>query len=301
MVPSINKIQSKASDVESDQTTRLAYRKQVADPIPEQQRMFEFPIPIMDSGKLYDSYMKKRDARLRESWDSNGAEKEARMKAMNDSLERHSTEMKATFSSWFEDRHNSVSCAQRRAENPRSFNARSALKREEPQDFEQLQDDGDLSSLGLLRNIQGRQVMTVSIFKKKLGDFIRELRRTWCWKCCCKMKASIVSEVVNKDEEYDKPIFEPDVKDGGLEELDTTETESFSQVDHTSVAELPATVTSPFPVQDSPGESPVSWNSHTNFPFSYNHEASDFESPMRSPASWNLQPTEADAARMRKK
>ncbi|GJU29080.1 hypothetical protein Tco_1172669 [Tanacetum coccineum] len=77
--------------------------------------------------------------------------------------------------------------------------------------------------------------------------------------------------------------------------------QSFSQVDHTSVAELPATVTSPFPVQDSPGESPVSWNSHTNFPFSYNHEASDFESPMRSPASWNLQPTEADAARMRKK
>ncbi|GJW76036.1 hypothetical protein Tco_0137718 [Tanacetum coccineum] len=78
-----------------------------------------------------------------------------------------------------------------------------------------------------------------------------------------KMKASIVSEVVNKDEEYDKPISEPDVKDDGLEELGTTETEdqivadeSFSQVDHTSVAELPATVTSPFPVQDSPDESP---------------------------------------------
>ncbi|GJS68287.1 hypothetical protein Tco_0682852 [Tanacetum coccineum] len=68
------------SDVESDQTTRLAYRKQVADPIPEQQRMFESPIPVMD--------YQKRDARLRESWDSNGAEKEARMKAMNDSLER---------------------------------------------------------------------------------------------------------------------------------------------------------------------------------------------------------------------
>ncbi|PWA57242.1 hypothetical protein CTI12_AA409400 [Artemisia annua] len=148
-----------------------------------------------------------------------------------------------------------------------------------------------------------------------------------------KMKASImVSKVVNKDEEYDKPASEPNVKDDGLEELDTTETEdqiiadevesrmspeseilinsesengntsqSFLQVDHTSVAELPATVTSPFPVQDSPGESPMSWNSHTNYPFSFNHEASDFESPMRSPASWNLQPTEADAARRRKK
>ncbi|GKE50761.1 hypothetical protein Tco_1485917 [Tanacetum coccineum] len=122
------------------------------------------------------------------------------------------------------------------------------------------------------------------------------------------MKASIMSEVVNKDKDYDKPISEPDVKDDVLEELDTIETEgqivadeSFSQVDHTLVAELPATVTSPFPVQDSPGESPVSWNSQTNYPFSYNHEASNFESPMRSPASWNLQPTEADAARMRKK
>ncbi|GJZ45044.1 hypothetical protein Tco_0592640 [Tanacetum coccineum] len=142
MVPSINKIQSKASDVESDQTMRLAYRKQVADPIPN----------------LYDSYMNKRDARLRESCDSNGAKKEARMKAMNDSLERHSTEMKATFSAWFEDRHNSVSSAQRRAENPKSFNARSALKREDPQDFKQLQDDGDLSGLGLLRNIQGKKL-----------------------------------------------------------------------------------------------------------------------------------------------
>nr|GFC59070.1 hypothetical protein [Tanacetum cinerariifolium] len=100
------------------------------------------------------------------------------------------------------------------------------------------------------------------------------------------MKSSMVSEAVSKDEEYDKPLSEPD---------------SFSQVDHTSVVELPATVTSSFPVQDSPGESLVSWNSHTNYPLSYNHEAFDFESPMRSPASWNLQPTEADATRMRKK
>nr|GEX96989.1 hypothetical protein [Tanacetum cinerariifolium] len=76
--------------------------------------------------------MKKRDARLRESWDSNGADKEARMKAMNISLESHSTEMKATFSLWSEDRPNSVSSEQRRAEKLRSFNARFALKREEP-------------------------------------------------------------------------------------------------------------------------------------------------------------------------
>ncbi|GKC39875.1 hypothetical protein Tco_1052259 [Tanacetum coccineum] len=347
--------QSKASDVESDQTTRLAYRKQVADPIPEQQRIFESPIPVMDSGgrnhnrllqaeveysddsrgKLYDSYMKKRDARLGESWDSNRAEKEARMKAMNDSLERH--------------------------KKLKSFNARSALKREEPLDFGQLQDDRDLSGLGLSRNIQAskaasrsqlrnntrsrsnNKVEMPSVKEDKSHETIEKCRakvvseeeyryRTWCWKCCCQNESSMVSKAVSKDEEYDKPVSEPDVKDDGLEELDTTETEDqivadkvesrlspdyeilinsesengttsqlFSQVDHTSVVELPATVTSPFPVQDSPGESLVSWNSHTNYPFSYNHEASDFESPMRSLESWNLQSTEADAARIRKK
>nr|GEZ77024.1 hypothetical protein [Tanacetum cinerariifolium]GEZ78427.1 hypothetical protein [Tanacetum cinerariifolium] len=130
---------------------RLAYMKQVMDPILEQQRMFESPIPVMDSGgrnhnrllqaevelnddsrgKLYDSYMKKRDARLRESWDSNGAEKE-RIKEMNDSLERHSTKMKATFFSWSKNRHNS------------------------PLDFWHLHDDEDLSGLGISRNIKGK-------------------------------------------------------------------------------------------------------------------------------------------------
>ncbi|GJT92200.1 hypothetical protein Tco_1081045 [Tanacetum coccineum] len=318
--------QSKASDVESDQTTRLAYRKQVADPIPEQQRMFESPIPVMDSGgrnhnrllqaevefsddsrgKLYDSYMKKRDARLRESWDSNGAEKEARMKAMNDSLERL------------------------------------------PLDFGQLQDDGDLSGLGLSRNIQAskaaaryqlrnytrsrsnnnEEMPSVKEDKSRRSQSLRKRSVTslessegviltppneghmkssknveprWFLRkntgigpgagsVAAKMKASMVSEAVSKDEEYDKPVSEPDVKDDGLEELDTIETEdqivadkvesrmspeseilinsesengntsqSFSQVDHTLVAELPATVTSPFPVQDSPARIRKKW------------------------------------------
>ncbi|PWA95967.1 hypothetical protein CTI12_AA044520 [Artemisia annua] len=124
---------------------------------------------------------------------------------------------------------------------------------------------------------------------------------------------------------YGKPASKPDVKDDGLEEVDIAETEdqifaydvesrmspqyeivinseledgntswSSSQVDHTSVVELPASVSSAFPVQNSPGESPISWNSHTNYPFFYNHEASDFETPKRSPASWNLQPIEAE-------
>nr|GFA14638.1 hypothetical protein [Tanacetum cinerariifolium] len=97
------KRQSKASDLESDQTMRLVYMKQVMDPIPEQQRMFESLIMVMDSGgqnhnrlhqakvelsddsrgKLYDSYMKKRDARLRESWDSNCYIKDPNIQILN--------------------------------------------------------------------------------------------------------------------------------------------------------------------------------------------------------------------------
>ncbi|KAL3511585.1 hypothetical protein ACH5RR_024302 [Cinchona calisaya] len=87
---------------------------------------------------------------------------------------------------------------------------------------------------------------------------------------------------------------------------------SFVQVDSSLVAELPAAVPSGFHptenLQDSPGESPVSWNSRTHHPFSYSHEMSDVDasvdSPVGSPASWNshsLSQTETDAARMRKK
>jgi hypothetical protein len=87
---------------------------------------------------------------------------------------------------------------------------------------------------------------------------------------------------------------------------------SISQIDPSSVAELPASVPSTFhavgSLQDSPGESPVSWNSRMQHPFSYPHETSDIDayvdSPIGSPASWNshsLTQTEADVARMRKK
>ncbi|XWS20026.1 hypothetical protein CRYUN_Cryun31cG0066100 [Craigia yunnanensis] len=87
---------------------------------------------------------------------------------------------------------------------------------------------------------------------------------------------------------------------------------SLSQVDPASVAELPAAVPTTFhsavSLQDSPGESPVSWNSRMHHPFSYPHDTSDIDasmdSPIGSPASWNshsLAQTELDAARMRKK
>ena len=167
-----------------------------------------------------------------------------------------------------------------------------------------------------------------------------------------KLKASLASETLENDEEYES-AFEADdvdmakeeeeVEEEEEEELETMPVEdcadmdngetrlsqeydksansgsengdsmrSLSQVDPTSVAELPATVPSTFhnvgSLQDSPNGSPTSWNSRMHHPFSYPHETSDIDafvdSPIGSPASWNshsLIQSEADAARMRKK
>ncbi|KAL1313408.1 hypothetical protein HN51_039965 [Arachis hypogaea] len=87
---------------------------------------------------------------------------------------------------------------------------------------------------------------------------------------------------------------------------------SLSQVDPVSVAEMPSAMPSSSngvgSLQDSPVESPVSWNSRTRHPFTYPHESSDvdasMDSPIGSPASWNSHSHtqgESDAARMRKK
>ncbi|KAG5228867.1 COP1-interacting protein [Salix suchowensis] len=162
-----------------------------------------------------------------------------------------------------------------------------------------------------------------------------------------KLKAMVASETI-KNEEFEDSVFEAEdsvdeAKEEEDEVLETTEIEdcanmdngkprlslvsdkmgtsesenddsprSISQIDPSSVAELPASVPSTFhavgSLQDSPGESPVSWNSHVHHPFSYTHETSDIDayvdSPIGSPASWNshsLTQTEVDAARMRKK
>ncbi|KAL8043492.1 hypothetical protein ABFX02_09G123700 [Erythranthe guttata] len=77
-------------------------------------------------GKSYDTYIKKRDAKLKEDWSSNRAEKEARLKSMHDSLERNKSEMKAKFSGSAE-RNASVSSARRRSERLRSYNSRSNM------------------------------------------------------------------------------------------------------------------------------------------------------------------------------
>ncbi|OWM68421.1 hypothetical protein CDL15_Pgr004903 [Punica granatum] len=124
--------------------------------------------------------------------------------------------------------------------------------------------------------------------------------------------------VENEEEEYqakdsEHPRLSHESGNSGKSGTDNGDTlQPISQVNPALVPELPASVPSKFfsesLVLDSPGESPISWNSHVHHPFSFPHEASDIDasvdSPVGSPASWNshsLVQTEADAARMRKK
>nr|GMD30386.1 uro-adherence factor A-like [Ipomoea batatas] len=92
-------------------------------------------------GKLYETYMHIRDAKLREEWNSKRDEKEAKLKAMQDSLEKTRAKMKAKFSgSSYKD--DSISTARRRAERLKSYDSRSILRREKQHlDFDQHDDE----------------------------------------------------------------------------------------------------------------------------------------------------------------
>ncbi|XP_010498083.1 PREDICTED: glutamic acid-rich protein-like isoform X2 [Camelina sativa] len=76
-------------------------------------------------GKLYEEYMKKRDAKLREEWSS----KETKLKSMQEALDRSRTEMKAKFSTASVKRQDSMSSTRQRAEKFRSFNSRTSTKK----------------------------------------------------------------------------------------------------------------------------------------------------------------------------
>ncbi|MCD7457637.1 hypothetical protein HAX54_035641 [Datura stramonium] len=78
-------------------------------------------------GKFYEMYMQKRDAKIREEWNSKGAEKEAKLKAMEDSLEKSTAEMKTM-------------------ERRRSFNSSSICSRDQKQSvvFQQSDDREDM-------------------------------------------------------------------------------------------------------------------------------------------------------------
>ncbi|KAF8393672.1 hypothetical protein HHK36_021918 [Tetracentron sinense] len=97
-------------------------------------------------GKFYDRYMQKREAKLREEWGSKRAQKEAKMKAMHESLERSKAELMAKFAG-SADRHNWALQAPQRARNLRSFSVHSTMKNREQQPIESVEseEDGDLS------------------------------------------------------------------------------------------------------------------------------------------------------------
>ncbi|KAG9443699.1 hypothetical protein H6P81_015039 [Aristolochia fimbriata] len=88
-------------------------------------------------GIFYDRYMQKREAKLKEEWVLKRGQKEAKMKAMQDSLERSRAELKAKFDASAND---STQRARRRVEKLRSFNFRAAMKSKE-----QLAEDSFLS------------------------------------------------------------------------------------------------------------------------------------------------------------
>lgn len=450
------------------------------------QNFSELGFSYDSRGKFYEMYMQKRNERLREEWDSKRAEKEAKMKAMHDNLERNSAEMKVKLSGSADGQDSAVS-ARRRAERLRSFNSRSTMKREQPLDFGQSSDDDDPSEFlerktfgfdtfgeapsgnGVSRSSQGKRPLPnrtlptstprtsaapiprsaakatssgrrrtkaenplaqsvpnfsdlrkentkpssaaskttirsqsrnfarsksnneeVPLVKEEKPRRSQSLRKSSANPSefkdtiplssegvvltplkfereqaeqreskpflrknngigpgagvgIAKMKASMVSEAMNNEEEYGELAFEEEdpvdaVKDEEEEESETMTTEEQAAIDQSEsrlsqeserlmnsgsengdglrsfsqVAELPTAMPSTFhplgSVQDSPGESPMSWNYRTQHPFSYPHEASDVDasaySPIGSPASWNLHSlnqTEAEAARMRKK
>ncbi|CAA6664613.1 unnamed protein product [Spirodela intermedia] len=106
------------------------------------QNLFN-PISSDESrGKFYERYMQKRDAKLREEWDSKRTQKEAKMKKMRDDLERSKAEMKANFSGSAE-RLDSVLSAHRRAERLRSFSLNFAMKSQGQQHVEFFKSEED--------------------------------------------------------------------------------------------------------------------------------------------------------------
>ncbi|XP_074302088.1 uncharacterized protein LOC141633532 [Silene latifolia] len=83
-------------------------------------------------GKLYQKYMQKRNAKLKEDWGSSRPEKEAQMKAMHDSLEKSRAEMKVKLAGSTERSNSAIT--RQRAEKMRSLNLQSAMKRAQTTD-----------------------------------------------------------------------------------------------------------------------------------------------------------------------
>ncbi|KAG7586786.1 hypothetical protein ISN45_Aa02g020500 [Arabidopsis thaliana x Arabidopsis arenosa] len=97
-------------------------------------------------GKFYETYMKKRDAKLREEWSLKKGEKETKLKLMQEALELSRTEMKAKLSATSSERKDLLSSTRQRAEKFRSFNSRSSMKKyQHPINSFQSEEDEDCS------------------------------------------------------------------------------------------------------------------------------------------------------------
>ncbi|GAA0144208.1 hypothetical protein LIER_04715 [Lithospermum erythrorhizon] len=123
-------------------------------------------------GKHYETYLQKRNDKLKDEWSSRRQEKEAKLKAMQDSFERSAAEMKAKFLD-HTNRMDSVSTARRRAERLRSFNTHSNIGTEQKRlDFGQSDDDEYLGSSQERKHSQDRSFneddISRSVTNKKL-------------------------------------------------------------------------------------------------------------------------------------
>ncbi|KAL0463776.1 UNVERIFIED_CONTAM: hypothetical protein Slati_0265200 [Sesamum latifolium] len=129
------------------------------------EKFSELSVSEGSRGKFYERYMQKRDAKLREEWSSNRAEKEARLKSMQDSLERNRSEMRAKISV-SADRQDSVSSARRRAERIKSYNSRSIMKGEQQHlDFGDSEDDEEALDFPEQNRLHGNRAVDDTSFR----------------------------------------------------------------------------------------------------------------------------------------
>ncbi|KAL0855262.1 hypothetical protein Bca101_060415 [Brassica carinata] len=105
------------------------------------QKLPEISFSDSSRGKSYEKYMQKRDVKLKEDWSSRRIEKEAKLKVMQDMLDRSNAEMKTKFSQSTARRDADA----RRAEKLVYFNSRlSAKKDQHPISSFQSEEDEDV-------------------------------------------------------------------------------------------------------------------------------------------------------------
>ncbi|XP_010552256.1 PREDICTED: uncharacterized protein LOC104822667 isoform X2 [Tarenaya hassleriana] len=140
---------SSDADFRTPPTTKMVGNNDYGDTA--RLKFSDLSFSVDSRGKFYEKYMEKRDAKLREEWSSRRSEKEAKLKAMQDTLDSSSAEMKAKFS---------VSATKydsnaRRAEKLVYFNSRMSAKKEQhPVSSFQSEEDGDVSRINQSKKLQ---------------------------------------------------------------------------------------------------------------------------------------------------